>query len=105
LLEACRSWLPRALGADRGSSRPPALEHRWRLFLHEVEERQRLPQALAGRRVSADEVDALLLCSDAVRALTIGGDATTALLGTVAWFVGLMAIFVPLALVRYRALR
>jgi hypothetical protein len=43
--------------------------------------------------------------SDAVRALTIGGDATTALLGTVAWFVGLMAIFVPLALVRYRALR
>jgi hypothetical protein len=39
------------------------------------------------------------------RALTICGDATTAVLGTVAWFVGLMAIFVPLALVRYRALR
>jgi ABC-2 type transport system permease protein len=50
-------------------------------------------------------VNPITLCSDAVRALTIGGDATTAVLGTVAWFVGLMAIFVPLAMVRYRALR
>jgi hypothetical protein len=29
----------------------------------------------------------------------------TALLGTTAWFAGLMAIFVPLAIRRYRALR
>jgi ABC-2 type transport system permease protein/oleandomycin transport system permease protein len=51
------------------------------------------------------QVNPITLYSDAVRALTIGGDATTAVLGTVAWFAGLMAIFVPLALVRYRALR
>ena len=51
------------------------------------------------------QVNPITLCSDAVRALTIGGDATTAVLGTVAWFVGLMAIFVPLAMLRYRALR
>jgi hypothetical protein len=39
-----------------------------------------------------------------VRALCIGGDATTALLGTAAWFAGLMLVFVPLAVRRYRAL-
>jgi ABC-type polysaccharide/polyol phosphate export permease len=51
------------------------------------------------------QVNPITLCSDAVRALTIGGDATTALLGTTAWFAGLMLIFVPLAIARYRALR
>jgi ABC transporter DrrB family efflux protein len=51
------------------------------------------------------QVNPITLCSDAVRALTIGGDATTAVLGTTAWFAGLMLIFVPLAIGRYRALR
>jgi ABC-type polysaccharide/polyol phosphate export permease len=51
------------------------------------------------------QVNPITLCSEAVRALTIGRDATTALLGTPAWFAGLMAIFVPLAIRRYRALR
>jgi ABC-type polysaccharide/polyol phosphate export permease len=51
------------------------------------------------------QVNPITLCSDAVRALTIGGDATTAVLGTTAWFAGLMLLFVPLAIGRYRALR
>lgn len=51
------------------------------------------------------QVNPITLCANAVRALTIGGDATVALLGTAAWFAGLMLIFVPLAVGRYRALR
>ncbi len=51
------------------------------------------------------QVNPITLCANAVRALTIGGDATVALLGAAAWFAGLMLIFVPLAVGRYRALQ
>lgn len=41
--------------------------------------------------------------ANATRALAVGvGDPTTALLTTVAWVLGLLALFVPLALWRYR---
>lgn len=49
-------------------------------------------------------VNPVTLCVDAVRALTIGGDATRPLLGTLAWLAGLLLVFVPLAVSRYRAL-
>ncbi len=49
-------------------------------------------------------VNPVTLCVDAVRALTIGGDATTAVLGTLAWLAALLLIFVPFAVSRYRAL-
>ena len=49
-------------------------------------------------------VNPITLCVDAARALMIGGDATVPLLGTLAWFVGLMAVFAPLAIRRYRTL-
>ena len=51
------------------------------------------------------DVNPVTLCVNAVRALTIGGDATRPLLGTLAWLVALMAIFVPFAVSRYRALQ
>jgi ABC transporter DrrB family efflux protein len=49
-------------------------------------------------------VNPVTLCVDAARALMIGGDATVPLLGTLAWFLGLMALFAPLAIRRYRTL-
>jgi len=51
------------------------------------------------------EVNPVTLCVNAVRALTIGGDVTVPLLGTLAWLAALMAIFVPFAVSRYRALQ
>jgi ABC-2 type transport system permease protein/oleandomycin transport system permease protein len=44
------------------------------------------------------------LCVDAVRGLTIGGSATGPVLGTLAWLAGLLLVFVPFAVSRYRAL-
>jgi ABC-2 type transport system permease protein/oleandomycin transport system permease protein len=49
-------------------------------------------------------VNPVTLCVDAVRGLTIGGDVARPLLGTLAWLVGLLAVFVPFAVSRYRAL-
>jgi ABC-type polysaccharide/polyol phosphate export permease len=49
-------------------------------------------------------VNPITLCVDAVRHLTIGGDATTATLGTLAWLAGLLAVFVTISVARYRAL-
>jgi ABC transporter DrrB family efflux protein len=51
------------------------------------------------------EVNPITLCVDAVRDLTIGGDATTATLGTLGWLAGLMVVFVTIAMTRYRALQ
>ena len=50
------------------------------------------------------DVNPITLCVDAVRALTIGGDAAGPLLGTLAWLVGLSLVFIPFAVSRYRAL-
>jgi ABC-2 type transport system permease protein/oleandomycin transport system permease protein len=58
----------------------------------------------AGVRAVA-EVNPFSLCVDAVRALMVGGDASVPFLGTLAWLVGLLAVFVPLAVSRYRALQ
>jgi hypothetical protein len=44
------------------------------------------------------------LCVDAVRALTVGGHAGHAVLGTLAWLAGLLLVFVPFSVSRYRAL-
>jgi ABC transporter DrrB family efflux protein len=46
------------------------------------------------------EVNPVTLCVTAVRALTIGGSAAGPVLGTLAWLVGLMLVFVPLAVGR-----
>lgn len=50
------------------------------------------------------EVNPITLCVNAARALMTGGPAGPALLGTAAWVVGLLVVFVPLAVSRYRAL-
>lgn len=50
------------------------------------------------------QVNPITLCVDAVRALTIGGDATGPVLGTLAWLAGLALVFIPFAVSRYRAL-
>jgi ABC transporter DrrB family efflux protein len=50
------------------------------------------------------QVNPVTLCVNAVRALTIGGSATGPVLGTLAWLVGLLLVFVPFAVSRYRAL-
>lgn len=50
------------------------------------------------------EVNPVTLCVNAVRALTIGGEATGPVLGTLAWLAGLLLVFVPFAVARYRAL-
>jgi ABC transporter DrrB family efflux protein len=49
-------------------------------------------------------VNPVTLCVDAVRALTIGGHAARPVLGTLAWLAGLLLVFVPFAVSRYRAL-
>jgi ABC transporter DrrB family efflux protein len=50
-------------------------------------------------------VNPVTLCVDAVRALTIGGSAGRPVLGTLAWLVGLLLVFVPFAVTRYRSLQ
>ena len=57
----------------------------------------------AGVRAVAD-VNPVTLCVDAVRDLTIGGHAAHPVLGTLAWLTGLLLVFVPFAVSRYRAL-
>ena len=49
-------------------------------------------------------VNPVTLCINAARDLTIGGHATGAVLGTLAWLAGLVLVFVPFAVGRYRAL-
>jgi ABC-2 type transport system permease protein/oleandomycin transport system permease protein len=51
------------------------------------------------------DVNPVTLCVNAVRDLTIGGHATGAVLGTLAWLVGLLVVFVPFAVSRYRGLQ
>ena len=49
------------------------------------------------------EVNPVTLAVDAARALMIGdGDALGPALGTLAWLVGLLAVFVPLAVRAFR---
>jgi len=48
------------------------------------------------------EVQPVSLTVDAARALFNGGDATGAALGSLAWSAGLIAVFAPLAVLRYR---
>jgi ABC transporter DrrB family efflux protein len=49
------------------------------------------------------EINPVTLVVDASRALTIGqGDALTSTLGTLAWLVGLLLVFVPLSVRAYR---
>ena len=50
------------------------------------------------------EVNPVTLCVDAVRDLTIGGAATAPVLGTLAWLIALLVVFVPLSVSRYLAL-
>jgi ABC transporter DrrB family efflux protein len=50
------------------------------------------------------DINPVTLCVNAVRALTIGGDATGPVLGTVAWLAALALVFVPLAVSRYQSL-
>ena len=50
------------------------------------------------------DVNPMTLCVNAVRDLMLGGHATGAVLGTLAWLAGLLLIFVPLSVGRYRAL-
>lgn len=50
-------------------------------------------------------VNPVTLCVDAVRALTIGGSAGRPVLGTLAWLAGLLLVFVPFAVSRYRRLQ
>jgi ABC-2 type transport system permease protein/oleandomycin transport system permease protein len=61
-------------------------------------------QTMPGAVRAFAEVNPITLCVDAVRALTVGGDATGAVLGTLAWLAGLALVFVPFAVARYRAL-
>jgi ABC transporter DrrB family efflux protein len=58
----------------------------------------------AAVRAFAD-VNPVTLCVDAVRGLTIGGSVFGPLLGTLAWLAGLLLVFVPFAVARYRALQ
>jgi ABC-2 type transport system permease protein/oleandomycin transport system permease protein len=55
-------------------------------------------------RLFAD-INPVTLCVNAVRALTIGGHATTPVAGTLAWLAALMLVFVPFAVSRYRRLQ
>lgn len=50
------------------------------------------------------EVNPVTQCVDAVRALMIGGSAAGPTLATLAWLAGLLLVFVPFAVSRYRAL-
>lgn len=50
------------------------------------------------------DVNPVTLCVNAVRALTIGGHAGSGVLGTLTWLVGLLLVFVPFAVWRYRSL-
>jgi hypothetical protein len=52
------------------------------------------------------DVNPVTVAVDATRALTIGhGDALAPALGTLAWLVGLLAVFVPLAVRTFRPAR
>jgi ABC-type polysaccharide/polyol phosphate export permease len=50
------------------------------------------------------DVNPVTLCADAARALMTGGPAAGAVMGTLAWLVALLLVFVPYAVSRYRAL-
>ena len=48
------------------------------------------------------DVNPITLVVNGVRALTVGGDATGPVLGSLAWLVGLLLVFVPLAVRAFR---
>lgn len=50
------------------------------------------------------DINPVTLCVDAMRALMLGGDASGDVLGTLAWSAGILLVFVPLAVWRYRRL-
>lgn len=50
------------------------------------------------------DVNPVTLCTDAVRALTIGGDAFPDVWWSLLWIAGLLAVFVPLSVRLYRRL-
>jgi ABC-type polysaccharide/polyol phosphate export permease len=62
------------------------------------------PATMPGAVRAFADVNPITLCVNAVRDLMLGGNATGAVLGTLAWLAGLLLIFVPLAVGRYRAL-
>ena len=49
------------------------------------------------------EVNPFTIVTDAVRALFIGTPAGNSILGAVAWSIGLIAVFAPIAVARYRS--
>jgi ABC-2 type transport system permease protein/oleandomycin transport system permease protein len=59
--------------------------------------------SMSGALQAFASVNPVTLCVDAARALTIGvGDVKGPLLGTLAWLVGLLLVFVPLAVRAFR---
>ena len=48
------------------------------------------------------DISPVTLTADAARALSIGGDVSTPLLWALVWIVGILAVFVPLCVWRYR---
>jgi hypothetical protein len=64
-----------------------------------------LPRCTTGSAsaIPSPEVNPITLVVDAARALTLGtGDATGPALGALAWFAGLLAVFVPLTVPMFR---
>jgi ABC-2 type transport system permease protein/oleandomycin transport system permease protein len=49
-----------------------------------------------------EEADRLTITVNALRALTYGGPTTRVVLQSLAWIVGILVVFVPLAVNRYR---
>ena len=48
------------------------------------------------------EVNPITLTVDSIRALVLGGPVLTHLWKSVAWMAGILAVFIPLAVGRYR---
>jgi ABC transporter DrrB family efflux protein len=61
-------------------------------------------ESMPGAVQAFAEVNPVTLAVDAVRALTLGGDASGDVLGTLAWLAVLLAVFVPLSVGKYRRL-
>jgi ABC-2 type transport system permease protein/oleandomycin transport system permease protein len=48
------------------------------------------------------DISPVTVSADAARALSIGGDAATPVLQTLLWTIGILAVFIPLCVWRYR---
>jgi ABC-2 type transport system permease protein len=59
-------------------------------------------ESMPGWLQTFTRVNPVTITVDALRALTLGGPITTPLLQSLAWIVGILAVFVPLAVNRYR---